>query len=246
MQGELSFGPQLKRIALFVGLCIGLVACDEVATVPQTAPAVVPAQSAAPANRAQMFAQVQARVEPVAERLCRSRGIGRNCDFLIRVDPRRNQPANAYQSEDENGRPVITFTQKMLTRVANEDELAFVMSHEAAHHISNHLTRQRQNAAAGAAVFAGLASLTGGSAADVTNAQRIGAAVGARTYSKDFELEADELGTIITARSGFDPLRGALFFSRIPDPGDQFLGTHPPNGDRIKAVRRTARSLGLS
>ena len=89
-------------------------------------------------------------------------------------------------------------------------------------------------------IFSGLASITG---ADVTSAQRIGAQVGARSYSKDFELEADALGTVIAARSGYDPVRGSQFFNRIPDPGDRFLGTHPPNAQRIEVVRRTAAGL---
>ena len=67
--------------------------------------------------------------------------------------------------------------------------------------------------------------------------------VGARSYSKNFELEADALGTIITARAGYDPLRGAEFFARIPDPGDKFLGTHPPNASGLDTVRRTAAGL---
>ena len=75
------------------------------------------------------------------------------------------------------------------------------------------------------------------------NAQRLGAQVGARTYSKEFELEADALGTIIASRAGYDPLLGAEFFNRIPDPGDKFLGTHPPNAERIATVRRTAAGL---
>lgn len=71
----------------------------------------------------------------------------------------------------------------------------------------------------------------------------MGGALGARSYSKDYELEADELGTIITARSGYDPIKGAAFFTRIPDPGDRFLGSHPPNGQRIATVRRTVANM---
>ena len=85
--------------------------------------------------------------------------------------------------------------------------------------------------------------MTGGGAEAVRSAQQLGAQVGARSYSKDFELEADALGTIITKRAGYDPLRGAKFFTRIPDPGDKFLGTHPPNASRIEVVRKTAAGL---
>ena len=88
-----------------------------------------------------------------------------------------------------------------------------------------------------------LAAVLGAGDAGIQEAQRLGGAVGARTYSKDYELEADELGTVITVHSGYDPIRGAEFFSRIPDPGDRFLGSHPPNAARILTVRRTAANM---
>lgn len=234
------------RLAKLIGFLLVLAGCDEVIapSVQPAPPTTAPAESVA-GSAVLSFGAVVARVEPVAEQVCRARTRGRNCDFLIGVDPNRNAPPNAFQTEDDNGRPLIIFTQSLLARMSNADELAFVMSHEAAHHISNHLTRQRQNATTGAAVFAGLATLNGGSPSDIRSAQRIGALVGSRSYSKDFELEADELGTIITARAGFNPLRGAEFFARIPDPGDRFLGTHPPNAQRVDAVRRVARQIGV-
>ena len=192
---------------------------------------------------ARSFIRVLQTVEPVAERECRVRTSQVNCDFNIVVDDRPGQPANAYQTEDKAGRPVIAFTLALIADARNEDELAFVMGHEAAHHIEGHIARQQQNAVAGAVIFAGLATLSGGDATAVESAQRLGAQVGARTYSKDFELEADALGTIIPARAGYNPLRGAEFFTRIPDPGDRFLGTHPPNASRLDTVRRTAAGL---
>ena len=88
-----------------------------------------------------------------------------------------------------------------------------------------------------------MTAIAGGNASAIEQAQQIGATLGARTYSKAFELEADELGTIITKAAGFDPLRGAQFFMRIPDPGDTFLGTHPPHAARLETVRRTAASF---
>src|SRR3989338_1340367 len=74
-------------------------------------------------------------------------------------------------------------------------------------------------------------------------AQRTGATVAARSYSKEFELEADALGAEIAFHAGFDPLRGADFFDRLPDPGDQFLGTHPTNAARKAAVARVVARL---
>ena len=92
-------------------------------------------------------------------------------------------------------------------------------------------------------MLGGLAALTGAGSGTVEAALDLGAGVGARTYSKDFELEADALGTVIAKRSGYDPVRGAEFFTQIPDPGDVFLGTHPPNAERIATVRRVAAGL---
>jgi predicted Zn-dependent protease len=192
---------------------------------------------------ARSFLRVVQTVEPVAERECRARTSGVNCGFNIVVDDRPGQPPNAFQTLDKQGRPVVAFTLALIADARNEDELAFVLGHETAHHIAGHIARQQQNAVAGAVIFAGLATLSGGGSEAVRTAQRLGAEVGARSYSKDFELEADALGTVITARAGFDPLRGAEFFTRIPDPGDKFLGTHPPNASRIDVVRRTVAGL---
>ncbi len=229
---------------------IGMLAACDVAPVDSAKPAPqtgTPAKAAKPnpasLQAARNFVRVVRTLEPVAERECRARTTGVNCDFNIVVDDRPGLPANAFQTLDRNGRPVIAFTLALIAEARNEDEIAFVMGHEAAHHIAGHISRQQQNALAGAVVAAASAVLVGADTEGVKRAQQYGARVGARTYSKEFELEADALGTIITARANYDPLKGSEFFARIPDPGDKFLGTHPPNAARIEIVKRTAASL---
>ncbi len=192
---------------------------------------------------ARQFVTVVETVEPVAEQECRRLAPGANCDFQIVVDDRPGQPPNAFQTVDRTGRPILAFNLALIASVDNADELAFVMGHEAAHHVLGHLGRTQQNAAVGAVILSGLAALGGADAAAVQSAEQIGATLGARSYSKDFELEADQLGTVITARAGYDPVRGALFFNKIPDPGNRFLGSHPPNAARMELVRRTAAGL---
>ena len=94
-------------------------------------------------------------------------------------------------------------------------------------------------------VLAGvLAQVSGGGEQVIASAQEFGAFVGARQYSKDFELEADRLGAEIAYAAGFDPRVGAAFFDRIPDPGDQFLGSHPANADRKRVVAETVAQMG--
>ncbi|MCK0169227.1 M48 family metallopeptidase [Jannaschia sp. S6380] len=233
----------------FVAATFGilLTACVAVETSP-SAPAPAPAgpvpDRVSSSTAASNFQAAVRRVEPVAESLCRQRAGDRlNCDFLIRVDPNRNAPPNAFQSLDRSGRPVVTFTRALIAEARNRDEIAFVVGHETAHHIEEHIARQQRSAATGALVGGLIASVAGADGRTVNEISRISAGVGARRFSKEHELEADALGTIITARAGFDPVRGARFFTRIPDPGDRFLGTHPPNADRIDVVRRTAAGL---
>ena len=230
----------------FFAACVPVLlsACD---VTPVAAPGPAPGterSSQLPSDAAaRSFVSVVRSVEPVAEQECRERTRRVNCDFRILVDDRPNSPPNAFQTVDQNGRPIIAFTVALIEDARNEDELAFILGHEAAHHIRGHIERAQQNAVAGAVIAGSLAVLLGGGAADVEAAQRNGAIVGARSYSKEFELEADALGTVITARAGFDPVRGAEFFARIPDPGNRFLGTHPPNAQRIETVRRSAAGL---
>ena len=223
----------VMRAFVVLGFVAALAACEPV---PNSPVATTPT-AAAPASQPSSRAMARSFVQVV------NRTKNTNCDFNIVVDDRLDQPANAYQTLDRDGRPVIAFTLALIADARNEDELAFVLGHEAAHHISGHIARQQQNAVAGAVIFAGLATLSGGDRGTIRSAQELGAQVGARSYSKNFELEADALGTIITTRAGYDPLRGAAFFTRIPDPGDKFLGTHPPNASRLDTVRRTVAGM---
>ena len=245
-----------KLSLLFV---LALAACD--APPPPSGPSGQPGQTSQPPQPSQpsqtrraapstpssaaiaQFKSVVASVEPVAERECEARTRGINCDFRVVVDDRPGQPANAFQTVDRTGRPILAFNLALIADAQNRDELAFVMGHEAAHHIAGHLDRQRSNAMAGAILLGGLAAITGAGESAVQSATDIGAGLGARTYSKEYELEADALGTVITRRAGYNPVRGAEFFNRIPDPGDRFLGTHPPNAQRIETVRRVNAAL---
>ena len=224
-----------------LALALALSACVETSA-PAPQPSTSPPRQEASAA-AKNFVSVVRRVEPVAERECRARAPRAKCDFQIVVDDRPGQPSNAYQTVDRSGRPIIAFTLALIADARNADEIAFIMGHEAAHHIEGHLPKTQQTAVAGALIFGALASLGGGGEAAVEAAQNVGASVGARTYSKGFELEADRLGTVIAHKAGYNPVRGAAFFTRIPDPGDRFLGSHPPNASRIETVRQTAAGL---
>ncbi len=195
------------------------------------------------AARGISFTEVAARVGPITEALCRARGVVRACNFRIVIDARPDQPPNAFQTLDRAGRPILGFTTALIAQARNPDELAFVMGHEAAHHILGHIPQREQAALSGALLGTILATAQGLSETDIERAGQIGADLGARRFSKAFELEADALGTEIALRAGFDAVRGAAYFDRLPDPGNRFLGSHPANSARKALVRKTQTQL---
>ncbi len=237
---------RIRQIGVALLAVFALVGC-EVTTgggpVVQDAPRPTP-QANAPAPQAvARFRTVVERVAPVAVQTCRAQTRNRRCDFRIVIDERPGLPPNAFQTLDDSGRPVIGFTSALIANARNSDELAFILGHEAAHHIEGHIPQSQRRAMEGALLGTIVGAALGLDTAGVDTAQRLGGTIGARRFSKDFELEADRLGTVIAARAGYDPVRGAEYFNRIPDPGNRFLGTHPPNADRIETVRRTAAGL---
>lgn len=218
------------------------------APTPSAPPVTVPAPAASTPNTAREsarnFVQVLRRMEPTVEREClERRATPINCDFQFVVDDRPDLPVNAFQTVDSRGRPVVGFTLALIAEARNADELAFVMGHEAAHHILGHLTSQGRSATAGAVILGGIAAAGGADAATVRGIQNIGASVGARYFSKDWELQADRLGAIIALNAGYNPENGAQFFLRIPDPGNRILGTHPSNAQRIQAVTQAVADV---
>ena len=235
--------PVNTALALF--LVLGLGGCVTSYPPPRPVPLAQQADPGTPEAAAQAFIRVVAAVEPVAEDLCRKRGVARTCDFRIVIDPRPGLPPNAFQTLDSRGRPVIGFTLALIADARNPDELAFVMGHEAAHHIAGHIARRQDEALTGALVAGVLAQAGGLTPDEVRAAQNLGAEVAARSYSREYELEADALGAEIALMAGYDPVLGTGFFDRLPDPGDRFLGSHPPNAQRKAVVAATVRRLGV-
>lgn len=204
---------------------------------PSTAPALI--NDGSPQSAARMFVSVMRRMEPAVEGEClqrRTRPI--SCDFQFVIDDRRGAEPNAFQTVDSLGRPIIGFTLSLIAQTRNSDEIAFVVGHEASHHVLNHLDSKAGAAAAGAVILGSIASVYGSTPDAVEAAQRIGASVGSRYYSKDWELQADYLGAAMALNAGFNPVNGSRFFERIPDPSDHILGTHPSRAARLAQVRQ--------
>lgn len=215
-----------------------------------------------PAEAAARFRRVVSRVKPAAVSFCQSQSVdrpGKVCDLPILIDDEM-PVANAYQTRDNADRPFIAFTIPMLLDVRNDDELAFVLGHEYAHHIADHIEKGRQQAMAGALILGALTATsqayatsanpyryTGNDSAEMQRNMGLGAAAGQSAYSQSYELESDVVATHIARAAGYDPVEGAKFFAR-PAPAKtsagnlSFWGTHPPNAVRLGTVIETAKA----
>ena len=147
----------------------------------------------------------------------------------------------------------IFITKGMLALDLTDDELAALLGHEIAHVTARH-SAQRQTRATGAGVLATIgtigAAILGGQAAGQLAQQVTG--VGAQAYlagySRDQELEADQLGIRYLARAGYEPRAMATFLEKLNDeselqrrlagqegePGLSWFATHPRTLDRVE------------
>lgn len=226
----------LQKVSLGLFLAAGLSACAQLPPQAPDAPATeLPTRTE--------FAGIVARLAPVVQNTCIETEIASNCKIRLFVAQTPDKDANAFQSVDRLGRPFVVVTPELLDMARSPDEIALVLAHEAAHHILGHLDRQSEDAQFGAALLAAAAERDGASRQQVREARKIGAFVGARSFSQDYELEADALGAVMVQQAGYDAMKGAAFFYRIPDPGNHALNTHPSNAQRRNVVRNALRGV---
>jgi Zn-dependent protease with chaperone function len=141
----------------------------------------------------------------------------------IRTRLARSTQANAFA----NGRYAI-MTTKMLEFVQNDDELAVIMAHEAAHNLLGHPGRLEDEK-----VPHGILRNFGGNAAKV----------------RATEEEADRLGVKLLWAAGYNVNAAIPFWRRLyakydPIPIPKLLRTHPSFGARERMINEVIRELG--
>ncbi|MBI2104980.1 MAG: M48 family metalloprotease [Candidatus Omnitrophica bacterium] len=182
-------------------------------------------------------------------------------DRLSRVTerPALHYRAYLYADDDPNaaaladGRIYLStgMVQYLAGRGSRVDELAFILAHELAHTVAQHLVKRyrrlQQQQLMIALAAAGAAAATRGASDAAQQAGRIAVdAVGLLQdvansgYSQEQELEADQLGIRYVSRAGFAP-RAALDllqdFSRFDYPWP-FMRTHPYTSVRRDYLER--------
>jgi predicted Zn-dependent protease len=128
--------------------------------------------------------------------------------WVVRILDTDPPTANAFVT---GGKYIYVYT-GLMNQATSNDELAFVLSHELGHSLLQHRIRAQQDDSstiAGAAVLAAMLSKKyQGGFLNFANLMT-------RSYGRLDEEEADAIAVNIARRAGYDPLRGADFFSRM-------------------------------
>jgi predicted Zn-dependent protease len=147
------------------------------------------------------------------------------------------------------GGPVYVYT-GTIAAAGNEAQLAGVLAHEISHVALRHATNNASKAMLARmplAVFGGV-----GSGSALGQLAQLGLGFGLNSvllkYSRTAENQADLVGAQILYKAGYNPDEMARFFQRLESEeryhSIQFLSDHPNPGDRVRAVRAEAATLG--
>jgi predicted Zn-dependent protease len=139
----------------------------------------------------------------------------------------------------------IGFNSGMFQYAPTDDDIAVILGHEVAHVICRHGS-ERVSQVVGVAVVAAVADeATKNSSAKTRSSWMAAVGIGAQygillPFSRSHESEADYLGLLFMARSGYNPEAAPAFWSRFGKAGSktpEFLSTHPSDSTRVKQLQ---------
>ena len=194
--------------------------------------------------------RAKAALEEIVRRLAAA-GEGRIGAYEITI---LNAPAvNAFALP--NGRLYVT--RGLLALASDTSEIASVLAHEIGHvtaqHASERAERERESALVGRVVTQVLNNPTGGEAVQA------GSKLSLARFSRQQELEADNISVRTIARAGYDPYGAGRFLAALgrntafrnagaettaEDKRLDILSSHPSTPERVAAVTAAARQIG--
>lgn len=132
----------------------------------------------------------------------------------------------------------------------DEAELAGVMAHEIAHVAARHGTRSATRSQLMQYASIPLLFIGGWAGYGVQQAANFALPMTLLKFSRQFEKDADFLGTQYLYKTGYDPASMVQFFERLkarqkkkPNAVARAFSSHPLTKDRIKAVQKTINEL---
>ena len=146
----------------------------------------------------------------------------------------------------------FTFVNRGLIEAAhNEGEMAGAMAHEISHVALRHGTAQAAKAQkyqVGAAAVGILGAILG--APGVGQLSQMGIGAYFLKFNREYEKQADILGSHIMANAGYDPHDLANMFRTLEQQGGgggpQWLSDHPNPGNRFEYINREADALRVN
>jgi len=187
-------------------------------------------------------------------------------DRLVAVAPKElNNPVYEYSFTPVNEREINAFAlpggpmfvnRGMFDAAATEGEVVGVMAHELSHVLLRHGTAnatKAQNPLLQIGQIAGMigGAVVGGAAGEaISQGGQFGLGTLMLRYSRDFEKQADLLGSQIMARAGYDPRDLAHMFQTIQQQSEggnpQWLSSHPNPGNRTQYITQEAGMLTIA
>jgi Peptidase family M48 len=149
------------------------------------------------------------------------------------------------------GRPMYVNT-GMIKAAKTEGEMAGVMAHEISHVALRHGTAQatkRQKYSMISNVLGVAGAVTGGALGTAAQMANQGVGVYLLKYSREYETEADLLGSRIMAAAGYDPRDLANMFQSIEKQGGGgggWFSSHPSAKDRYAKINQEAQALKIN
>ncbi|HEX8746777.1 MAG TPA: M48 family metallopeptidase [Pyrinomonadaceae bacterium] len=191
-------------------------------------------------KKAQIVTEGQERVNRVGSRVARA---SQRPNLVYRFHIIRDKEINAYSAP--GGHIYITTA---LLALANDDELASVLSHEVGHVVARHSlkTIQQSQFLGGIADLIGSVTGVAGDAAGQLGkaAATIVASGLLASHNREEEREADYLGVNAMAKAGFDPQGMITMFQKLqrmsrtnPSLMGSLFSDHPDVQERIENTR---------
>jgi beta-barrel assembly-enhancing protease len=177
------------------------------------------------------------------------------------IPPQFQHPEFQYYFKIVNARDINAFAlpggpmyvnRGMIEAARNEGEMAGVMAHELSHVALRHGTAQASKAQK-YGLLAGIlgigGQILGGPAGAAAQIAGQGVGVYFLKFSREYETEADILGSQIMARAGYDPRDLANMFRTIEQQsgggGGGFLSDHPSPANRYQRIMQEAQYLRI-
>ena len=187
-------------------------------------------------------------------------------DRLVAAAPKElNNPVYQYSFTPVNERSINAFAlpggpmfvnRGMFDAAAKEGEVVGVMAHELSHVLLRHGTANASKSQNPLLQLGQIASAIGGAVVGGAAGSAIqqGGQFGLGTlmlrYSRDFEKQADILGSQIMAKAGYDPRDLAHMFQTIQEQSEggnpQWMSSHPNPGNRTAYITQEASLLTIA